>query len=925
MENMKHIPKYILFLLLLMVFRPFISDAQIIQAEYFWDTDPGQGSATQMSAYDGNFNNALESVIKSSVSLPAVGMHTLNIRVKAADGNWGPLFKQIFSVENLIQNNGALKITQAELFFDADPGEGNATQMLAFDGNFNNAIESVIKSGVSLPAVGMHTLNIRVKAADGNWGPLFTEVFSVENLIQNNGALKITQAELFFDADPGEGNATQMLAFDGNFNNALESVIKSGVSLPAVGMHTLNIRVKAADGNWGPLFTEVFSVENLIQNNGALKITQAELFFDADPGLGNATQMLAFDGNFNNALESVIKSGVSLPVIGMHTLNIRVKAADGNWGPLFTEVFSVENLIQNNGALKITQAELFWDTDPGEGNGTAMLALDGNFSDAMETVMNNYQTNALSLGPHALYVRIKASDGNWGTKFGTVVNMDTSLVPVVTGINGTDVFCSNDNLNNISYSVIAVTGDTYLWSIIGGTIVSGGTSSTVTVNWNSGAPTHEISIVQTNGYGSSVPVSKSITILSASFAYASNDTTVCAGTNITLTAGGGTSYQWSSGQTTASINVAPTVNFMYYVTVSNGTCSDVDTVIVSVISLPAAPVAGNNGPVEIDSTLTLTASTITGASYLWTGPNGFTSTQQNPTVSSSATLAMAGTYNVTANVNGCDGPAGSTVVIVGNIPPAPTAGNNGPVCEGSTLSLIASTITGATYSWTGPNGFTSTQQNPTVSSSATTAMAGTYNVTATVNGFTSPAGSTVVVVNLVPSAPTAGNNGPVNVGSTLSLTASTITGASYNWTGPNSFTSTQQNPTVSSSATLVMAGTYYVTATVNGCTGPAGSTEVIVNNPTGIDAYTENATVAFWPNPFGSSATIAIDLHESTFVNIEMYDIIGQYITTIENAKRPAGKLTYNVDKEKLGLASGTYLIKVKTNETVSLLKVLVQ
>jgi len=159
---------------------------------------------------------------------------------------------------------------------------------------------------------------------------------------------------------------------------------------------------------------------------------------------------------------------------------------------------------------------------------------------------------------------------------------------------------------------------------------------------------------------------------------------------------------------------------------------------------------------------------------------------------------------------------------------APVAGSNGPICVGSSLSLTASTISGATYSWTGPNGFTSTSQNPVVSSSATSAMAGTYNVTATIGGCTSSAGSTTVVINPIPSAPVAGNNGPVNVGSTLSLTASAISGATYSWTGPNGFTSTSQNPVVSSSATLAMDGTYHVTVTVNGCTSSAASTTVIV-------------------------------------------------------------------------------------------------
>ncbi|MBK8599130.1 MAG: hypothetical protein IPN83_26935 [Holophagales bacterium] len=189
---------------------------------------------------------------------------------------------------------------------------------------------------------------------------------------------------------------------------------------------------------------------------------------------------------------------------------------------------------------------------------------------------------------------------------------------------------------------------------------------------------------------------------------------------------------------------------------------------------------------------------------------------------------MAGTrQRVTATVNRCTSPAGTTSVTVNPIPSTPTAGNSGAVCEGGTISLTASTVPGATYAWTGPNGFTSAAQNPTIPS-ATVAMAGTYSVTTTVNGCTSPASTTNVTVNPIPSTPTAGNAGAVCEGGTITLTASTVPGATYAWTGPNGFTSAAQNPTIPS-ATVAMAGTYSVTATVNGCTSPAGTTSVTVN------------------------------------------------------------------------------------------------
>ena len=82
----------------------------------------------------------------------------------------------------------------------------------------------------------------------------------------------------------------------------------------------------------------------------------------------------------------------------------------------------------------------------------------------------------------------------------------------------------------------------------------------------------------------------------------------------------------------------------------------------------------------------------------------------------------------------------------------PTAGSNSPVCSGNTINLTASTVAGATYAWTGPGGFTSALQNPSIPSS-TTSMTGTYSVRATVAGCNSVStGNVSVVVNQAPSA-----------------------------------------------------------------------------------------------------------------------------------------------------------------------------
>jgi len=157
-------------------------------------------------------------------------------------------------------------ITQAEYFWDTDPGAGNGTAVLATDGNFNSAFEQLSKNGISAPGTGLHKFCIRIKDNTGVWGPVFTNIVQV-NTATTTAIMSILQAEYFWDNDPGEGNGTDVLATDGNFDSALEQLSKTGIVLPAVGLHVFNIRIKDNTGIWGPVFRNVVNVETNLSSN----------------------------------------------------------------------------------------------------------------------------------------------------------------------------------------------------------------------------------------------------------------------------------------------------------------------------------------------------------------------------------------------------------------------------------------------------------------------------------------------------------------------------------------------------------------------------------------------------------------------------------------------------------------------------------
>ena len=319
------------------------------------------------------------------------------------------------------------------------------------------------------------------------------------------------------------------------------------------------------------------------------------------------------------------------------------------------------------------------------------------------------------------------------------------------------------------------------------------------------------------------------------------DPEVCENSSITINAPGTGVYKWYDAMNGGNLlytglsysTPALTSTTSFYVSeLADGCESPRETVTVSVDANPASSTVSNNGPLCEHDALQLSASNISGVNYNWTGPNGFTSSLQNPLINDVLESDHQGFYSlfVTDASTGCNSDSTVTYVEISTVPQTITLQSNGILCEGDVLVLATNEVSGAGYNWTAPDGSAlSTSVPELIIANATISDAGSYSVDLSVGGCTSPTASATVQINTKPDAPQASNNSPVCENEILNLNASSIPGAIYLWTGPNGFSSNQQNIQIDG-AGITDAGNYSVIVSANGCLSDSNSTTVVVNS-----------------------------------------------------------------------------------------------
>ncbi len=298
-------------------------------------------------------------------------------------------------------------------------------------------------------------------------------------------------------------------------------------------------------------------------------------------------------------------------------------------------------------------------------------------------------------------------------------NVLSQPTPVIAG---PDTVCA---LHTITYSTPLVPGNTYLWNVTGGTVMSINNNS-ITIDWTANG-TGSVSVTESNSSSCVATASTNIVIAPQPVPVINGTLTSCTATNSQFNALNtivGNIYQWSitGGGTITGATNGLTVNIYWtnagpatlsFTETNNWGCDSTVSVVINVLQRPDPAFSGP--PVvceETQSTYTVN-NYIPAHNYIWSVVNG-TIIGLNVGSSIEVLWSNAGNGRVTLrqiSTNGCDSITDENIII--NPLPAPAISGPSVICENETAIYTTPASFGNTYAWTTTGGIINT--NPTLS------------------------------------------------------------------------------------------------------------------------------------------------------------------------------------------------------------------
>jgi gliding motility-associated-like protein len=358
---------------------------------------------------------------------------------------------------------------------------------------------------------------------------------------------------------------------------------------------------------------------------------------------------------------------------------------------------------------------------------------------------------------------------------GTQAPFTLKAVPVVSvSAGGPLSFCTGG-----SVTLTASGGATYQWS-------NGSTASAVSLN-SSG--TYTVTATTNGCSATSTGTTVTVNALPVASISPAGSISTCAGTPVSLTASGGSTYQWNSGQTGSVVSTATAGTYTVTVTDANNCSATSSATVLSINPLPSVSIAAG-GPLSFcaGGSVTLTASG--GSTYRWS----------TGSILTAISVVSGGSYTVTAtSAQNCSATSSATIVTVNPLPLVSVA-VGGPLsfCAGGSVTLTASG--GNTYRW----------NTGSTLAAISVVNSGTYTVTATsAQNCSSTSSGTLVSVNPLPVL-TITTPAAVCAPATVNLQSASVTSGSSTGTVLSYWTDANATTALATPAAVSTTGTYYI-------------------------------------------------------------------------------------------------------------------
>ncbi len=465
------------------------------------------------------------------------------------------------------------------------------------------------------------------------------------------------------------------------------------------------------------------------------------------------------------------------------------------------------------------------------------ISSDMNVATPTWTVVNSYPFRQ----PERVFFNPFNQNEMWVTSFGNgmkVGSLTTSCIPPAAPTASNKTICYG-NTASLSSSGTGILG--WYNMATGGTYIGGSANYTTPALFSDATYYAQDSTCAASATRKAVVVKvNSLPTVTAN----SNAASVCAGTSVTLTGGGAASYTWTGG-VSDGISFIPSSNNTYTVTGTDvNNCSNTDTIIVNVNTLPTPTVTANSSANTLCAGNPVTLTGSGAASYTWT--NG---------VIDGMAFVPSSPYSYTVigtNGNNCFNTA-TINIHVNSLPVVIANASTGTICKGSSATLTGSGAN--TYSWTG-----GVMEGISFIPSSTD----TYTVTGTDANNCSNTAAITVNIDTLPNLTTTLNG--------VIITANQ-NGAAYQWLNCNNGNLHIANAT-NQNYTATTNGNYAVIITMNTCSDTSACVNI---NTVSVDEIINNDQLTIYPNPVNDILYFST-LFNTPISKINIYDTQGRLL-----------------------------------------------